>query len=244
MVTVANVCVDSSYFRVTEDGELSLKPGIQGFRERVIFRDPGAHQFTKESYPWLARVFIEVQGAGGGSAGADASADECIARAGGAGGAFASSWHSVNTLGDTETIVVGAGGVAGGTASSGGNGGSSSFGGLVVAAGGDGGTAPMVSGTTPDATSGVPGASGPASVGGLVSGGGAGHGAIRLTGRQALAGAGGESRLGHGGYGRATEGDGGVPRGRGSGAGGALSYGNPVQGTPGADGIVIVYLFG
>ncbi|PWI06565.1 hypothetical protein DIZ27_32895 [Streptomyces sp. NWU339] len=243
---MARVCVDNWYFNVNTDGELTLKPGIQGFRQRIIYRDPGTHQFTKASYPWLARVFVEVQGAGGGSAGANAANGECIARAGGAGGGFSSSHIGVATLGATETIVVGAGGIAGGTASSGGAGGSSSFGGLVVAPGGDGGSAAMSSGTTPNAVSGTPGASASSTdaSGGLIAGGGPGGGAIRLSAREALAGAGGESRLGHGGYPRGTEGVGGVPRGRGAGAGGALSYGESVQGTPGGDGLVVVYLFG
>ncbi|MGP3957006.1 hypothetical protein ACTWPT_13475 [Nonomuraea sp. 3N208] len=116
------------------------------------------------------------------------------------------------------------------------------FGGFVVAPGGDGGTANETSDTGLDAVSGVPGPL--AGTGQHISGGGAGHGAIRLSATQGLSGAGGESRLGHGGFARSTEGSGTAPRGRGGDAGGALSYGDSVNGEPGGNGIVIVELFG
>ncbi|WP_338018261.1 hypothetical protein [Streptomyces taklimakanensis] len=238
------MCVDGDFFEVGPDGRLTIIRGELGLRNRVIYRDPGNHVFRKADYPWLTKVFIEVQGAGGGSAGANARDGECIARPGGAGGAYANIILAASSLGATEAVVVGAGGAAGTSNGAGGAGGASSFGGVAVAQGGDGGTVFMTSGTSPDVTSGVPGASALGGTGGLTAGGGASGGAFRLNGTNGMAGAGGDSRMGQGGFPRASEGDGGVPRGRGSGAGGSLSYGEPVNGQDGADGLVIVWLYG
>lgn len=213
-----------------------------GLREVLTFKDPGAHQFVKGDYPWLARVHVEVQGAGGGSAGANAANNQCIVRPGGAGGGFAEAVVEVSALGDVEAIVVGTGGRAGSGNSAGAAGGSSSFGGFAIAAGGDGGTANQNSGTGADAVQGVAGPL--AGTGQVISGGGAGGGAIRLSATQGLSGHGGESRYGHGGVGRSTEGDGTSPRGFGGGAGGALSYGGSVDGGTGGGGLVIVRLYG
>jgi hypothetical protein len=243
VIPIARACVCDDYFTVdSATGELCLKAGTMGLRDILYFGTPGTYQFRKGDYPWLARVRVIVQGAGGGSAGADADAGECIARPGGSGGGWSSSLIEVSALGTSETIVVGAGGAGGVGNNSGNSGGASSFGGFAIAPGGAGGTATMVSGTTPDAASGVVGPAG--GTGDDVSGGGFSHGAIRLSGNRGLSGAGGDSRLGHGGGGRASEGGGTVTRGRGGGGGGALSYGGAVNGAEGGDGIVIVELYG
>lgn len=239
---IVSVCVCDSYFEVDEGGELCLKPGTMGPRLMVTYKEPGTFQFRKTDYPWAARVYVRVQGGGGGSAGANAAANQCTVRPGGAGGGYAESLLNLSALGAVETVVVGPGGTAGTGNNPGGAGGTSSFGGFVVAQGGDGGTAAQGSGTAPDA---VQGPAGPfAGSGQWASGGGAGGGGIRLSGTNGLSGAGGESHLGHGGLARASEGPGTAPRGYGGGAGGALSYGAAENGMEGGNGIVIVWVLG
>lgn len=239
---MASVCVCSDYFVVDEGGELCLKPGSMGLRRLLAFKDVGTHQFRKADYPWLARIFVRVQGAGGGSAGADAAANQCIVRPGGAGGGYAESVIEVSALGAVETVVVGAGGTAGTGNQPGGAGGTSSFGGFVVAAGGDGGTAAQTSGTTPDTVQGVAGPF--AGSGQWAAGGGASGGGIRLSGTNGISGAGGNAQMGTGGFPRSGEGPGTAPRGYGGGAGGALSYGGAESGFEGGPGLVLVELYG
>lgn len=240
---MAQVCVCSERLEVDETGRLCVIPGSLGLRERVIFATPGEHEFDPAAYPWLARVFVQVQAAGGGSAGAVSQANELVARPGGAGGGYSDSLLDVGALGGPVTVTVGAGGAAGIGNNPGGDGGDSSFGALVTAEGGEGGTANMTSGNTLGTTTGI--AAPLAGTGQHVMGGGAGSGAIRLTGTQGTAGAGGDSHLGHGGFGRATSGPGTAPRGRGGGAGGALAIGVASEdGAQGGAGIVLVWLYG
>lgn len=239
----AAVCVCSDYFTVNDDGELCLLPGRQGLREVLTFSDPGTFQFAKATYPWLARVRVRVQAAGGGSAGANAADNELVARPGGAGGGYSESVIEAAALGAVETIVVGAGGAAGGTASDGGTGGGSSFGGLVTANGGQGGSANMTSGVSSVTAAGIPAPL--AGTGQIIMGGGGGGGAIRLTSFQGLSGSGGESFLGHGGFERGSSGAGSAPRGFGGGAGGAFARDGATEpGTDGGRGLVVVELYG
>lgn len=240
---MASVCVDDGYFDVTPDGRLTLIPGRLGLRQVLYYRTPGAHQFVKANYPWLSKVRVRVQGAGGGAAGARALAGQLVAQPGGSGGGYSESLIDAAVLGAVETIIVGQGGAPGGPTTDGGNGGASSFGGWVMANGGNGGAAVMPSGTTPMCLSGTPGAF--AGVGDYVQGGGAGGGAFRINGNEGHSGQGGESVLGHGGYQRASTGSGGTARGNGGGGAGALARdGDSTPGVGGADGIVIVELWG
>ena len=236
------VCV-SSQFAVSPSGELEIVPCQFGLRQRVVFSTPGVTTFNKADYPGLCRVFIQAQGGGGGSAGCDAAAGQCVARPGGAGGAYAEVLVNASSLGTSESVTVGAGGTAGSVVSNGGAGGTSSFGGFAVAPGGDGGTAFMVTGTTPDTSSGIAGAGVGGAVGSVVIGGGASGGALRLSATAGLSGAGGDSHLGFGGFPRGTEGDGALGRGYGGGASGAISYGGGAIGEVGQQGIVIVWLY-
>ncbi|MEW2568296.1 hypothetical protein [Streptomyces sp. NPDC047070] len=237
-----SVCVCSDYFTVGDDGELCLIPGSMGLRQTLQFKDPGTFSFEKADYPWLSRIVVRVQGAGGGSAGANAAADQAIVRPGGAGGGYSERLIQVASLGASESIVVGAPGAAGSGNSAGGAGGSSSFGGTVTAQGGGGGPAAQGSGTGTDA---VQGPSGPtAGNGSWAQGGGGGGGGIRLNGTNGLSGVGGESHMGHGGVARSQEGAGTSPRGYGGGAGGALSYGGAYDGGDGGGGLVLIDLFG
>ncbi|CAL9613959.1 hypothetical protein SUDANB1_05686 [Streptomyces sp. enrichment culture] len=238
---MARACADGEYFEINDNGELTMVPGSMGLRRQIVYSDPGTYTFSKAAYPWLARVEVEVQGGGGGSAGGNADAGEAIVRPGGTGGGYSRSLIEASALGASTTVKVGAGGTAGDASNEGGDGGQSSFGSLVVAPGGFGGTANMPSSTTTDTSQGIAGPS--AGTGDITMGGGASGSAIRLNATNGVSGFGGSSFMGTGGLGRSTQGNGLGPRGRGAGAGGALSFGGSVNGAPGGDGMVIVKLY-
>lgn len=239
---MASACVCSQYFTINDAGELCLIPGSTGLQQILYFNTPGNFQFNKADYPDAARIRVRVQGAGGGSAGANSLPSEAIVRPGGSAGGYSESLINVSALGATETIVVGAGGTAGTTNTSGGAGGASLFGGLVIANGGTGGHAIQISGTSADVSSGILGAA--PGMGDLTIGGGSSGGAIRLNGTNGISGGGGDSQLGHGGRSIAFESAGTSPTGYGAGAGGGMSYSNPFLGGVGATGIVIVEILG
>lgn len=240
---MSQVCACGEYFNVNDSGELCLNPGTMGLREMLTFASPGTYQFERSDYPWLARVRVRVQGGGGGSAGADSDAGGSVWRAGGAGGGYSESVLDVSLLGAIETIVVGEGGDGGVSGSAGVAGGTSSFGGLVAAYGGAGSSLAMTSdsfATTTSATGGPTGNAGQIAIGGASS-----EGAIRLTAGAGIAGAGGDSFFGHGGFSRATGGAGTAPRGWGAGAGGSASANGAVtNGAAGGSGLVVVELYG
>lgn len=239
---MAQVCVCSTYFTVDDDGSLCLIPGSQGLRDVLYFSEPGTFQFEKADYPWLARVRVKVQGAGGGAAGAQADAGELVATVGGTGGGYSESFIEASALGASETITVGAGGVAGDFDSDGGAGGASSFGGTTVAPGGNPGPVGMTTGATPVAFSGIAGPL--AGSGDIRMGGGASNGSLRLSGAQGQSGKGGDSFMGTGGRDRASNGTG-APRGFGGGAAGAYARsGATTEGQAGGNGLVIVELYG
>jgi hypothetical protein len=238
---VARACADGEYFEINSNGELTMVPGSMGLRREIVYPNPGTFTFSKASFPWLARVDVEVQGAGGGSAGANADTGEAVVRPGGTGGGYSRSLIEASDLGATVTVKVGAGGTAGNASNEGGDGGPSSFGSLVIAPGGFGGTANMPSSAAMDTSQGIAGPN--AGTGDITMGGGASGSAIRLNGTNGMAGFGGDSFMGTGGLGRTTQGNGLGPRGRGAGAGGALSFGGDVDGGVGGDGIVIVRLY-
>ncbi|MFD3978238.1 hypothetical protein ACFWR6_06595 [Streptomyces griseus] len=237
------IAICDEYITINTAGELCLRPGMMGLRQIVYFRTVGTAQFVKASYPWAVRARVRVQAGGGGSGGADSAAGGCIPRPGGSGGGYSEGIFLVSTLAASTPVIVGAGGTAGSGNNPGGNGGGSSFGTLVTAIGGNGGAANTESGSTnvtANATVGpAPG------VGQLALSGSPGGGAIRVSASQGLAGAGGDSQLGTGGYGRSTTGPGGGTRGYGGGAGGAFSYNGPNEsGGVGGPGVVIVELYG
>ncbi|WP_413752615.1 hypothetical protein NRF20_13070 [Streptomyces sp. R-74717] len=238
---MAAVCACGEYFNVDDTGELCLNPGTMGLRKVVQFGTPGTYKFRKADYPWLARVRVKVQAGGGGSAGADAEAKQLIARPGASRGGYSESVIEVGALADVES-VVGEGGSGGDGNNPGSAGGASSFGGTVTAAGGNPGTDGMTSGTSNTTSNGVVAPN--AGSGQVTSGGGPGQGSLRM-GVRGMAGMGGDSWLGFGGYGRTTSGSGSAPRGRGGGAGGALSAdGKRYTGASGGTGIVIIELLG
>jgi hypothetical protein len=237
---MAKICV-SSQFSVSGTGELTINPGVLGIQQMLSYTAPGSFSFTKASYPGLARVLVRVQAAGGGSAGSTSALSQTIAREGGSGGGYSESIIQASSLGATETITVGAGGVAGAAANgNGGDGGGSSFGGFVIAAGGLGGQALMTSGTTLAGVPGRPGAL--AGTGQIAIGGGASGVATRFDAFNSFSGFGGQSHLGNGGFGRTNQGPGTVPNGYGGGAGGSNSAGGAAVGGAGGDGAVFVTL--
>lgn len=239
------LAVCATYFQTDGEGKLCLIPGSMGLRQVLTYTAPGTVNFTKATYPWLARVLVKVQAGGGGSAGASAAASESIWRAGGAGGGYGERLIDVAALGASETITVGAGGTAGAAANgAAGNGGNSSFGALLTALGGPAGGTGMATGATGTTVSGTVGP-GPGTGGYLNLGGGSSGGAIRLTGSAGIGGSGGDSHLGQGGAARATAGVGNQPRGYGGGGGGSVSANGAAQaGQAGGGGIVIVELYG
>lgn len=239
---MASVCVDDEFFQVGDDGRLTIVPGSMNLRDILYFKEPGTHEFNKADYPWLSRIWVQVQAAGGGAAGSRANAGQVACQPGGAGGGYSERLIEASALGATETIVVGAGGTAGTSTTDGGNGGNSSFGGLCTANGGGGGQLVMSSGATPVCYSGTAGPL--AGIGDIAQGGGGGGGPFRINGEQGQSGVGGESRFGHGGWQRASTNAGGAGRGYGGGAAGAYARdGDSTSGTAGQDGVVIVWLF-
>jgi len=102
-----------------------------------IFSTPGTTVYTPST--GTRAVFVEVQAAGGGGSGAQAtsSVQMAVGISGGAGG-YARKWITSAFAG--VNVTVGAGGTAGGAgATTGGTGGSSSFGAIISCTGGGGG---------------------------------------------------------------------------------------------------------
>lgn len=245
---MSTVCVNGEEFEVVA-GELCLQPGLSDLREIVSYTTAGVHSFTKAVYPWLTRVLVRVVGAGGGGGGCEVTAaDEASAGGGGAGGGYAEALIEAADLSDVEQIVVGGGGTGTvGFGQSGEAGGPSWFGSQAVASGGGGGRAGRASDD-----SGVRS--------GFAQGGGGTTGDVRGMGGD------GESSWGRGSLNLRKSGySGGTPfgfgrKGRGSsgpgssgriscgegGSGGAngQSQATPRAGGDGADGRVVVYLYG
>jgi hypothetical protein len=187
--------------------------------------------------PGTTSVVVECQGAGGGSGGANSTGAGQVSMGGGGGsGVYGKGRYTSGFAG--ASVVVGAGGAAGGT---GGNGGSTSFGALMTVGGGLGGPA-GVPFTPPGGTArGLGGTTG--SGGNIVSGAGQPSSTpIAFTTTTVLPSNGGASNFGSGGVAGITSA--GAPGASvGSGAGG--SYIGPsasaVNGAAGSSGIVIVW---
>lgn len=193
----------------------------------------------------MKKVWVKVLGGGGGSAGIGATNSTQYSLAGGgASGSYAEAWLSASTIGASQVVTVGVGGAAGAIIANASGGGTSSMGSLVSAPGGGG--SPWV-GFIPGngmglCTGGYPSES---STGGNIvnSAGAAGAPGISING-WTLAGHGGNSPLGSGGYATSAGGAIAVPgTGYGSGAGG-IANGPGAAGRPGAagaPGVVIIY---
>lgn len=261
------------YTKVTWDETTPLTPanlnvmddGIadaheRGLRDLVVFESSGT--FEKGDYPWLRAVRVVVVGGGGGSGYVDATgAGQSAEAGGGGGGGYAAAVILTTVLDASETVTVGSGGTAGDAA--GGNaldGGTSTFSvgntqvpdvsasgggagasmaatsGFAIAAGGDGGAGTAAVSTGSSEKFGVSGSDG-------------GHGLVRAEFD-------GGSRMNHGGGtvlagSRSTDVSASAAAGRagqryGGGAAGARNGPSSVTqpGAAGADGVVIIYLYG
>lgn len=194
--------------------------------------------WTKPAYLKFAIVEVQAGGAAGGGAPLNGGSG-LTAGGGGGGGGYSRSKILAADLGATETVTVGAGGT--GTTGSGGAGGASSFGAHAVAAGATGGATRVGVGFS------AINAGGTVSAGDIQIHGSQGNPAIILSATSQVSGAGGDSVLGAGGRGIAsnsgTDSDGNVGLGYGGGGSGGLNDDNTSasSGGDGAAGIVIVH---
>lgn len=143
----------------------------------------------------LKAVLVRLVGGGGSGGGTEATAaGEGADGAGGGGGGYAEELILADDLAASETVTIGAGGVAA-TAGLGGNaGGTTSFGAHCQATGGAGGAVGQNTGTV---TSSAGGAGGAGSGGDAnMPGGSGGFGRVRSNGQVGFGGYGGASQLG------------------------------------------------
>ena len=193
----------------------------------------------------LKFVIAEVVGGGGGGGGADGNTSSVAAGGGGGAGGYSRKKIAAASLGATETVTVGALG-AGGTAgpNDGSDGGTTSFGAHCSATAGGGGAA-----SGPQTTDRVGGNGETAGVGSggdlNLAGSDGWHGIIFGTGATTgVAGRGGDSFYGKGGFTESSSASttGNPGTGYGSGGSGGLTTSNVDRaGGDGAAGIVIVY---
>lgn len=178
--------------------------------------------------------------AGGGAGGGRDSTQTASGGSGGGAGGVSVSWIDAASLGATEAVTVGAGGV-GVAAANGGNGGASSFGTHVDAPGGNGGTIVNTGGTAGAAG----GAATAAGTGDLAIPGAAGGSCHLDAAGLQISGYGAASIFGGGGGGNGTgvTGTGNDAAVFGSGGGGALGTASDQPGGDGAAGVVIVEQF-
>jgi hypothetical protein len=206
-----------------------LNGGYQ-YRETVYFTSSGT--FVKADYPWLRAIRVRCVGGGGGG-----TTDVNISAGGSGGGGGAESFITdIAGLAASVTVTRGAGGAGRTTAGVGNNGTASSFGALVAANGGE---------AAPDGS--APGQGGAGTAGNLLVSGGPGTSGMRTNqfgdGRS-ITGNGGNAPfgLGFGGRGLIATSTAGAP-GQLYG-GGASGAGYSTVSNAGANGIVIVDLFG
>lgn len=206
---------------------------------------------TTGTYTWtkpanILFVVVEVVGGGGGGGGAPitSTTGTYSAGGGGAGGGYAKKMIAAASLGATETVVVGAGGL-GVAGSTGTFGGSSQFGSHCVATGGSPG-APLGAFSTAG-IGGATGLGGIGTAGDILASGGAGMNGARNIETVSVGGNGGSSIYGGGGTcvpiatTQQAQGSNAQNYG-GGGAGSANGQGKPaLAGGNGSKGFVIVY---
>lgn len=205
--------------------------------------------FTASDYPTLAFIEVEVQGSGGGGGG---GFNPISFGGGGGSGGYCKALLYPADLGTPQAITVAAGGAGGIGANDGSNGGTSSFGALISCAGGQGGA---TDGGNEVAQGGSSGAVVTSVTDAIQIAGQAGEPGwyVPHTGNNLIrSGSGANSPLGLGGQGRTyydsglLDADGRDGTGYGSGGGGALEDTSLTSATggAGADGVVIVRVYG
>lgn len=184
-------------------------------------------------------VIMKPIGGGGGGGGTAATAGNV--GGGGGAGAFAEAWVTAAAYGASQTITIGAGGIAGisGGTAPGGTGGTTSVGALITAAGGVGGNGDTSAGATA-AAGGAGGVPGTGAIGGYP-----GQAGLNSTPGSAIefSGAGGSTIRGAGaaGQGFAANAAGlSAAANTGAGAGGAASNGTAHAGGVGGSGVVLL----
>lgn len=154
---MARVCVDSTYFNVNDDGQLTIKPGSVGYQTTIGVLNLVPLNFQIADYPGAKWLYVEAVGGGGGGAGAqDTSGTSGIAQGGGSGGTYCASWLDAATLPAIVPVIGGNGGSGGVFNAAGADGTASSFGTLVVAPGGIGADDIMLTGATTGVGKGAP----------------------------------------------------------------------------------------
>lgn len=141
------------------------------------------YAFVKATYPGLYAIEVELVGGGGGSGYVAAtSAGKYSWGLGGSGGGYAKALVLAASLGASETITIGAGGIAGVSGSKdGGLGGTTSLGAIVSALGGPGGVDQAATSSAVTTTQAVGGLySGSYDLG--IQGGGGGQAAVTFSG--------------------------------------------------------------
>lgn len=218
-------------------------------QQTVYFTSGGS--FVKANYPLARKLRVRAVGAGGGGGGSGtAAASQSTTAGGGGGGGYAEGWVDVAGLASSVTVTIGTGGTAGVNGASGGNGGTggaSSFGALVAANGGGGGGGG--GGSTTTAFGVIGGAYGVGTAGDLILAGNAGESGWK-DGQLGIGGNGGSSQLGGGALGTRIGGAGAVVGAVGGNYGGggsgsvAGNTGSGLAGGIGAQGLVIVEIYG
>lgn len=225
--TFVITAVGSDYFEITNASGVAETNKTIGTGKIVI----GGTIWTKPA----GLKYIRVRGVGGGGAGGSSTASNEQNMAGGGGGYF-EKIIPASSLGDTETVTIGAGGIR--AANSGGtSGGTTSFGSHCSATGGEGGS---------KASQGAAGSAGGNATGGDLNIPGQNGGSSFSDSSEQLSviAGGGNSMMGYGGFFRgvsqaSAEGRAGRYYGAG-GAGSATSDGTDVMGGSGSPGCLIV----
>ncbi|AMD42771.1 hypothetical protein SEA_XKCD426_30 [Streptomyces phage Xkcd426] len=242
---MARVCVDSNYFEVNDQGQLTIVKGSLGYQETIqVFGGLTDLSFQIANYPLATWLFVECIGGGGGGAGMNASASGTHGGVGGggSGGTYCASWLQAATLPAIVAVSAGDGG-SGGVFDDGDDGEPSTFGSLVIAPGGIGASEVYGASTT---TSMNPGAPQPGlGTGQIRRAGSPGMNAIMSNSVHKSGGNGGASGWpGPGGLGGLSNESGKLPQTfAGGGGGGAAAFGNNQPGGSGGAGLVRISIY-
>lgn len=242
VAALASAIVDAD----VTDGRVRAGTQPRSGPEMVTFTSSGS--FVKADYPWARSIKVRAVGGGGGGGGCGSTGSGEAAVGGGGGvAAFAERYMTVDELGASETITIGASGAKGVGNANGSVGGTTVAFGMTVP-GGDGGRG---GGAVTATYSVVLGGGWSASPTGTFDYGYSGGGGMFGVGQgeRNLGGSGGASMFGGGGNsGNASTSVGGNGGNGGKGAGGGGGANRPNQGTArnggnGGTGIVVVELF-